>query len=203
MLVVNATNRSITYIEGPPNTEEGSLPASKASIEAMSMVKVLDEGIDCTIYLSNFGIGEEAKEMPCKHHFHLICIDKWLGINGSCPICRYKMPVDEECENQRREDEREDDGGSEMEGDRVMLVFHVIIRRDTNFDSSIPSISVSELEVYRHSDDVMIGAGDGDLLVRRQMMGVGYGDELEARVGDEAEAGGDESEAQAMVIDNN
>uniref|UniRef100_A0A3Q7F0S6 RING-type E3 ubiquitin transferase n=1 Tax=Solanum lycopersicum TaxID=4081 RepID=A0A3Q7F0S6_SOLLC len=49
------------------------------------MVKILGDGIDCSICLSNYEIGEEAKKIPCKHHFHSICIDKWLGINGSCP----------------------------------------------------------------------------------------------------------------------
>ncbi|KAK4710484.1 hypothetical protein R3W88_004997 [Solanum pinnatisectum] len=118
VVVVDATNNSISFLEGRAiNVEpilEGKLPASIASIEAISMVKILGEGIGCSICLSNFEFGEEAKEMPCKHHFHdSICIDKWLGINGSCPICRYKMPVDEQCEK-TDEDEIGDDGGSDM-----------------------------------------------------------------------------------------
>ncbi|KAF3576180.1 hypothetical protein DY000_02036074 [Brassica cretica] len=27
--------------------------------------------------------------MPeCKHYFHLCCLDAWLKLNGSCPVCR-------------------------------------------------------------------------------------------------------------------
>jgi len=29
--------------------------------------------------------------LPCNHTFHLHCIDHWLGINNTCPICRYKI----------------------------------------------------------------------------------------------------------------
>ncbi|KAL0377554.1 UNVERIFIED_CONTAM: E3 ubiquitin-protein ligase MP [Sesamum radiatum] len=41
----------------------------------------------------------EVKEMPCRHRFHADCIDKWLGIHGSCPVCRYNMPVVEKKES--------------------------------------------------------------------------------------------------------
>ncbi|KAJ1396204.1 Zinc finger, RING-type [Sesbania bispinosa] len=27
--------------------------------------------------------------MPeCRHYFHLCCLDSWLKLNGSCPVCR-------------------------------------------------------------------------------------------------------------------
>ncbi|KAK4727012.1 hypothetical protein R3W88_031929 [Solanum pinnatisectum] len=120
--MVEATNNSISFLKGRPIDEEsileGLLLASIASIEVIPMIKVLGECIDYSISLSNFEIGEEAKEMPCKHHFHSICIDKLLGINGSCLIYRYKIPEDEQCEKKdeaSREDERGDDGGSNME----------------------------------------------------------------------------------------
>ena len=27
-------------------------------------------------------------QLNCKHSFHKECIEKWLNINNSCPICR-------------------------------------------------------------------------------------------------------------------
>lgn len=71
--------------------KEGPLPASKSAINELPTVKVPEEE-DCVICLSEY---DEAKELPCKHRFHSDCIMKWLGIHGSCPVCRYEMPVDE------------------------------------------------------------------------------------------------------------
>ncbi|KAE8704978.1 putative Ribosomal protein L34e superfamily protein [Hibiscus syriacus] len=71
----------------------GPAPASKASIEAMPRIKVKESGGDCSICLEEFEVDEEAREMPCKHVFHSGCIEKWLQIHGSCPVCRFLMPA--------------------------------------------------------------------------------------------------------------
>ncbi|CAN0896562.1 E3 ubiquitin-protein ligase MPSR1 [Linum grandiflorum] len=72
-------------------------PASKASIEAMPIVEVgADCGIEeCVICLVEWSEGEFVKEMPCKHRFHGGCVEKWLGVHGSCPVCRFQMPAEE------------------------------------------------------------------------------------------------------------
>ncbi|XP_077214145.1 RING/U-box superfamily protein [Tasmannia lanceolata] len=87
--------------------KSGPPPASKASIEAMPTVEIEDEGLDCTICLDGFVVGEKGREMPCKHRFHSNCIEKWLGLHGSCPVCRFKMPVDEEEKKQSGERDEE------------------------------------------------------------------------------------------------
>lgn len=84
---VNALVRDLMIPDGPP-------PASKASIEAMPSVEIKEDD-ECVICLDEF-VGGLAKEMPCKHKFHGGCVEKWLKINGSCPVCRYKMPVDDD-----------------------------------------------------------------------------------------------------------
>ncbi|XVF16636.1 hypothetical protein REPUB_Repub10bG0049500 [Reevesia pubescens] len=73
----------------------GPAPASKASIEAMPRIKVNANGNDCSICLEEFKVDEEAREMPCKHLFHSGCVEKWLRIHGSCPVCRFLMPIEE------------------------------------------------------------------------------------------------------------
>ena len=71
-------------------------PVTKASIEAMPRIVVTEEDIDCSICLEDNEDGGEAREMPCMYKFHSGCIEKWFGIHGSFPICRFLIPVEEE-----------------------------------------------------------------------------------------------------------
>nr|GMD56954.1 E3 ubiquitin-protein ligase MPSR1-like [Ipomoea batatas] len=151
-VIVNARTGSITFIEGAAEGKEGNLPASKASIEAMPVVKVGEDGIECAICLAEFELGGEAKAMPCNHRYHPDCIDKWLQIHGSCPLCRYKMPAEEGEEVGREGDYPADqlgevenearrvDGGTERR-ERAAMVFHVFFRNGgrSNYDSDSDS----------------------------------------------------------------
>ncbi|XP_019164980.1 PREDICTED: E3 ubiquitin-protein ligase RING1-like [Ipomoea nil] len=75
--------------------DNGHPPASKSSILSLPSVEIGEgeESNECAICLEMWGLGGLAKEMPCKHIFHHKCIDKWLEIHGSCPVCRFKMPT--------------------------------------------------------------------------------------------------------------
>ncbi|XP_070047643.1 E3 ubiquitin-protein ligase At1g12760-like isoform X3 [Nicotiana tomentosiformis] len=42
----------------------------------------------CSICLSTYDDGEELRELPCGHHFHCACIDKWLYMSATCPLCK-------------------------------------------------------------------------------------------------------------------
>ncbi|KAF3971320.1 hypothetical protein CMV_005065 [Castanea mollissima] len=43
----------------------------------------------CTICLSEYQPKETLRTIPvCDHYFHAKCIDEWLKINATCPICR-------------------------------------------------------------------------------------------------------------------
>ncbi|KAF2299247.1 hypothetical protein GH714_031107 [Hevea brasiliensis] len=107
IILINPFTQGMVVIEGAASldsllrdlaSKNGQPPASKASIEAMPSVEIAeigDQDGECAICLEEWEVGGLAKEMPCKHRFHPNCIEKWLGIHGSCPVCRYKMPVDE------------------------------------------------------------------------------------------------------------
>ncbi|XP_020866877.1 RING-H2 finger protein ATL20 isoform X1 [Arabidopsis lyrata subsp. lyrata] len=46
-------------------------------------------GIICPICLSEYASKETVRCMPeCEHCFHVECIDAWLKIHNSCPVCR-------------------------------------------------------------------------------------------------------------------
>ncbi|VVA92368.1 unnamed protein product [Arabis nemorensis] len=89
------------------SSEEGHPPASKASIHAMPIVDMDGCEGECVICLEEWKMEETVKEMPCKHRFHGTCIEKWLGFHGSCPVCRYEMPVDGDEVGKKRNEGRE------------------------------------------------------------------------------------------------
>ncbi|XP_073137941.1 E3 ubiquitin-protein ligase MPSR1-like [Henckelia pumila] len=90
------------------STKTGQPPASKESIEALKSVEIEKEGEECAICLEEWPVGDKAKEMPCNHIFHGGCLEKWLKIHGSCPVCRYRMPVDEDDDSKGKSSEEND-----------------------------------------------------------------------------------------------
>ncbi|XVE64691.1 hypothetical protein DITRI_Ditri07aG0121500 [Diplodiscus trichospermus] len=45
----------------------------------------------CPLCLCEYQAKEMLRTIPnCNHYFHVICIDEWLKLNATCPICRYK-----------------------------------------------------------------------------------------------------------------
>ncbi|KAM0924390.1 hypothetical protein ACQ4PT_004890 [Festuca glaucescens] len=79
----------------------GVPPASKAAIAALKEVKAEGSPLgDCAICLDAFDAG---KEMPCGHRFHGECLDRWLGVHGSCPVCRSELPEADPAEEEQRQ----------------------------------------------------------------------------------------------------
>ncbi|XP_051122486.1 E3 ubiquitin-protein ligase MPSR1-like [Andrographis paniculata] len=125
------------------SSKSGRLPATKASIDSMRTVDVegSEIGDQCVICLEEWVDGDKAREMPCKHRFHGKCIEKWLGIHGSCPVCRYEMPVDEGGDDQKR-------SGGEGDGERRReLWVGFMFGRDGRTDESRDSDS-SEMDAF-------------------------------------------------------
>lgn len=124
VILINPFTQGMVVIEGVSSLDsllrelgnkDGQPPATKASIESMPRVEVSEGGVECVICLEEFELGGFAKEMPCKHRFHGDCIEKWLKIHGSCPVCRFKMPVDEEGFGKKRDEE---EGSGDGDGRR-------------------------------------------------------------------------------------
>jgi hypothetical protein len=103
----------------------GVPPASKAAIAALREVKAEGSPLgDCAICLDAFDAG---KEMPCGHRFHGECLDRWLGVHGSCPVCRSELPKPDPAAAEE-EQQQNGDGGGEGQGHRgtVLLSFLVM-----------------------------------------------------------------------------
>ncbi|ONM38911.1 E3 ubiquitin-protein ligase At4g11680 [Zea mays] len=46
---------------------------------------------ECCICLAQYGEKEEVRQLPCTHVFHLKCVDRWLRIISSCPLCKQEL----------------------------------------------------------------------------------------------------------------
>jgi hypothetical protein len=61
---------------------------SKEEVELKHSPLVLaEEDAQCSICLVEFESGCELRQLPCKHYYHLACIDQWLTLNTTCPLC--------------------------------------------------------------------------------------------------------------------
>ncbi|KAG2299197.1 hypothetical protein Bca4012_010762 [Brassica carinata] len=55
--------------------------------ESKRLPKIDD--VTCAICLSEYEPKETLRTIPlCQHCFHADCIDEWLKLNGTCPVCR-------------------------------------------------------------------------------------------------------------------
>lgn len=71
-------------------------PAQGSDIAALPTQKLaaganLGEQTKCLICLEEFKDGDDLKTLPCLHIYHQKCIERWLGTDNSCPIC--KTPI--------------------------------------------------------------------------------------------------------------
>ncbi|KAH7332200.1 hypothetical protein KP509_20G075100 [Ceratopteris richardii] len=47
----------------------------------------------CCICLGRYKDGVDLKELQCTHFFHVECIEKWLKINATCPMCKLEVGI--------------------------------------------------------------------------------------------------------------
>lgn len=52
------------------------------------------EDAECCICLCSYDDGVEIRELQCGHHFHCTCIDRWLRMNSTCPLCKLNISKD-------------------------------------------------------------------------------------------------------------
>ncbi|XP_047340296.1 putative RING-H2 finger protein ATL21A [Impatiens glandulifera] len=93
----NSGNISLGPTTTPPQsstTTRGGLDDS--TIQSYPIVIIGESGLSpglnnktCPICLSEFLAKETVRFIPdCTHNFHSKCIDEWLHLNPSCPVCR-------------------------------------------------------------------------------------------------------------------
>ncbi|KAK3812979.1 MAG: hypothetical protein J3Q66DRAFT_40943 [Benniella sp.] len=97
--------RSVT-LTAPMEPNKGDMKDFMSSLESCSSSRPVtrshgskrkdmtnDEVIEenCTICLQEYILSDQLRPLPCKHSFHVECIDTWLKGNVQCPICRHEV----------------------------------------------------------------------------------------------------------------
>eukprot|EP01116_Phalansterium_solitarium_P010936 TRINITY_DN26538_c0_g1_i1.p1 TRINITY_DN26538_c0_g1~~TRINITY_DN26538_c0_g1_i1.p1 ORF type:complete len:339 (+),score=53.40 TRINITY_DN26538_c0_g1_i1:110-1018(+) len=49
---------------------------------------VAKEDASCAICLSEYARRDRLRFLPCRHHFHAECVDRWLLTTSLCPVCK-------------------------------------------------------------------------------------------------------------------
>lgn len=124
-----------TYQDRPANV---SLPVMKYSKEGIGADgDGISEG--CPVCLMEFEEGEEVKVVVpgCEHVFHPVCIDRWLAMRDTCPVCRLTVgeetnlceiwvegggdEVEEGVESMIVSEERDGGQGADGEGNQAVV----------------------------------------------------------------------------------
>lgn len=56
-------------------------------VEKFQDTPLSSQELSCPICLDDIQGSEEVRRLPCRHCFHVTCIDGWLRISRACPMC--------------------------------------------------------------------------------------------------------------------
>ena len=76
--------------------KDGALTNMKADVlAAMPTTTYCSDGPElqfggtmCAICICDYENEDILRNLPCGHHFHQECIDRWFGMNRLCPVCK-------------------------------------------------------------------------------------------------------------------
>ncbi|KAL3844126.1 hypothetical protein ACJIZ3_001529 [Penstemon smallii] len=76
------------------NDKDNSSASGEGGIVAAGTERersISGEDAVCCICLAKYVNNDELRELPCSHFFHKDCVDKWLKINATCPLCKAEV----------------------------------------------------------------------------------------------------------------
>jgi len=77
-------------------------PSSPSNNNGPRELELSDEDAVCVICLSNYEEREQLRQLFCQHHFHIKCIDEWLRLHNTCPLCVQEVQQEEQEQNQEQ-----------------------------------------------------------------------------------------------------
>mmetsp|Transcript_10398 Transcript_10398/g.15075 ORF Transcript_10398/g.15075 Transcript_10398/m.15075 type:complete len:101 (-) Transcript_10398:202-504(-) len=52
-----------------------------------------EEDRSCIVCISDHDVGDMLRVLPCQHAFHRKCVDQWLQLDKSCPLCKQDIDI--------------------------------------------------------------------------------------------------------------
>lgn len=85
----------VMFPHGNPAAAVASPQAEAATLEQVAALPLVrftedlfdDAGESCAVCLSEFASHDVLRKLPCGHHFHRCCADRWLSRSKKCPLC--------------------------------------------------------------------------------------------------------------------
>jgi E3 ubiquitin-protein ligase ATL10/75/76/77/78 len=101
---------------------------------------------DCPICLAEFAEGEKVRILPnCNHGFHLECIDIWLVLQSSCPVCRHSLNLHK----------KKPDGAAIVQGTESNNIMHIVVEaRDSTQAVGVVSPHTETFQRTPHEADI-------------------------------------------------
>ncbi|XP_047506095.1 E3 ubiquitin-protein ligase RNF126 [Pieris napi] len=73
----------------------GAPPMPRDILSAIPSEPVTEEqaaaNMSCSVCWDNFLLGEMVSRLECEHIFHSSCINPWLELHATCPVCRCSL----------------------------------------------------------------------------------------------------------------
>jgi hypothetical protein len=90
-LASRGDRETTSYANDHPFHHFSTIPRDISSaLTVVSAIGALQNGsmsVNCSICTEDFVQGEDIRVLPCRHKFHLPCIEPWLlNISGTCPL---------------------------------------------------------------------------------------------------------------------
>ncbi|XP_050386242.1 RING-H2 finger protein ATL70-like [Argentina anserina] len=86
---------SATFEQGLDEATICSYPKllySEAKLHMRDSISSSSPSSSCCICLADFEDKDVLRSVPnCGHFFHQICVDKWLLLHPTCPVCRNEL----------------------------------------------------------------------------------------------------------------
>lgn len=71
------------------NTNTSTIPLEELSPEEKETESRISTS--CAICLCDYEDLEELRHLPCDHYFHKDCVDEWLKLKRTCPMCKFDI----------------------------------------------------------------------------------------------------------------